>query len=225
MKRARSFQRLPFLLLLSCPLLSAADLSSYRGFQFGMSLSAAAKHSGMDLSEATVIHERRARIQELNWRPLRFSSRDTDPVEQVLFDFYNGQLFRMVVDYDTGRTTGLTSQDMIDAVSAKFGASTNPGGTIVLGQQSSNDRLDDQIPVLARWEDAEYSLNLVQLPYGSTYKLLIFSKRLDALAHAALLEAARLDTAEAPQREKSKEQDAQGELAKSRVLNKGNFRP
>ena len=190
-----------------------------------MSLNAAVEHSGMDVSEVTVVHERPARIQELNWRPARFSSSDTDPVEQVLFDFYDGQLFRMVVDYDTEKTTGLTTQDMVEAVSAKFGASTNPGGTIMLTQQPSNDRMDNQIPVLARWEDAEYSLNLVQLPYGSTYKLLIFSKRLDALAHEALIESARLDTAEAPDREKTKEQDAQGELAKSRVLNKGNFRP
>jgi hypothetical protein len=85
---------------------------TYRGFQFGVSLSAAVKHSGMDVSEVTVIHERPARIQELSWRPVRFSSSDTAPVEQVLFSFYNGQLFRMVVDYDNQKTEGLSVHDI-----------------------------------------------------------------------------------------------------------------
>ena len=48
MKVARLVQKFPLVLLFASPLLCAADLASYRGFQFGMSLSAAAKHSGMD---------------------------------------------------------------------------------------------------------------------------------------------------------------------------------
>jgi hypothetical protein len=106
MKRARSINKLPLLVLLFSPSLSGADLSTYRGFQFGMSLNAAVKHSGMDISEVTVIHERPARIEELSWRPVRFFPGDTDPVEQVSFSFYNGQLFRMLVAYDTNKTNG-----------------------------------------------------------------------------------------------------------------------
>ena len=81
---------LPILLLMS-PLLSGAELSTYRGFQFGMSLTAAVKHSGMDKSEVKTIHQRPANIQELTWNPARFSaaSKDIDPVQQVLFSFYN----------------------------------------------------------------------------------------------------------------------------------------
>jgi hypothetical protein len=48
MKRVRSINKLPLLLLVFSPLLSGADLSTYRGFQFGMSLDAAVKHSGMN---------------------------------------------------------------------------------------------------------------------------------------------------------------------------------
>jgi hypothetical protein len=75
--------------LLFAPFTSAADLSTYRGFQFGMSLSAAVKHSGMDASEVALIRARPVRIHELSWRPARFSLSDTDPVEQVTFTFYN----------------------------------------------------------------------------------------------------------------------------------------
>src|SRR5207248_6366748 len=221
MRRARLISKLPLLVLLFSPSLSGAGLSTYRGFQFGMSLNAAVKHSGMDISEVTVIRERPARIQELSWRPVRFFSGDTDPVEQVSFSFYNGQLFRMVVDYDTDKTNGLTSEDIIEAVSAEYGTPTKPGVSMVLASQFS----DETVQVVARWEDVEYSFNLVQLPYGSTFKLLIFAKHLNALADAALEESIRLDKQEAPQRQRINEQETQSALDKTRLVNKGHFRP
>jgi hypothetical protein len=98
------------LLLLFSPLLSGAELSTYRGFQFGMSLNAAAKHSGMDMSEVRTIGQRPALIQELTCNPEWLSSRATDPVQQVVFGFYNGQLFRMAVDYDNQKTQKMKEQ-------------------------------------------------------------------------------------------------------------------
>jgi hypothetical protein len=226
MKVARLVQKFPLVLLFASPLLCAADLASYRGFHFGMSLSAAARHSGMDFSEATVIHQRPAMIQELNWRPARFSSSDTDPVELVRFNFYNGQLYRMTVSYDTGRTTGLTPADMVQALSAKFGTPTTVGGADALGQQLSVERLgDDQSHLLARWEDADDSLSLVEVPYVSTFQLLIYSKVLNTLAQTALLEDVKRAAAAAPQLAKDKEHEEVDELAKTRSFNKGNFRP
>ena len=161
------------------------------------------KAFGNGYIEVTVIHERPARIQELSWRPVRFFPGDTDPVEQVSFSFYNGQLFRMVVDYDTDKTNGLTSEDIIEAVSAEYGAPTKPGVSVVLASQFS----DETVQVVAPWEDLEYSFNFVQLPYGSTFKLLIFAKQLNALADAALAEGIRLDGQEAPQWQGIKEQE------------------
>jgi hypothetical protein len=96
---------------------------------------------------------------------------------------------------------------------------------VTLGETASSDQVEDQVKVLARWGDDASSIELVQSPYDSNYKLLIHSKRLDAIAQAALIEGARLDALAAPQREKNQEQEAQNELAKSRALNKGNFRP
>ena len=52
----------------SAPLMDAPDLSRYREFRFGMDLLAVAKQAGMQPSEARVIHQRPAVIQELEWQ-------------------------------------------------------------------------------------------------------------------------------------------------------------
>jgi hypothetical protein len=221
MKQSRSISKLPLLLLLFSPLLCGADLSTYRGFQFGMSLSAAVKHSGMDASEVTVIHERPARIQELSWRPVRFSSSDTDPVEQVLFSFYNGQLFRMAVDYDNQKTEGLNVHDILEAMSTRYGTATRPAIETLLPSAP----FSEGVTVVARWEDADYSFNLVQSPYGLRFGLIAFSKRLDGLAQAAIATGIHLDEQEAPQRQKMEAQNAQSTLDRTRLANKPHFRP
>src|SRR3989442_6712581 len=64
----------------STPLIYAQDLSRYREFQFGMSLPAIAKHAGLEPSQAKVIHQRPALIQELNWRSeVHLHSSQPDP--------------------------------------------------------------------------------------------------------------------------------------------------
>jgi hypothetical protein len=202
-------------------MLWGGDLSTYRGFQLGMTLSAAVKHSGMDISDVMTVHQRPARIQELTWDPGRFSRNDTDPVQQVLLSFYNGQLFRMVVDYNADKIKGLTSDDIVAAVSAKYGASTRPGVTFVL----PTDFAEDTQQVVARWEDADNSFSLVQLPYGANFQLVVVCKRLSALTDAALAEGSRLDAQEAPGLLKLKEDSDKNELSKDRLVNKAHFRP
>jgi hypothetical protein len=221
MKRARPINSSYLLAIIFLPLLSAADLSTYRGFQFGMKLNSAVKHSGMDLSEVKVVHERPARIEELTWQPVRFSPRGADPVEQVLLSFYNGQLFRMVIDYDEQKTEGLTAEDMIKAVSVRYGAAMRPTVKTVFPSAS----FIEGVTVIARWENAEYSFNLAQTPYGSRFELVAFSKQLDSLAQAAMASGIRLDEQEAPQRQKEQQENDQTELDKTRLVNKGNFRP
>lgn len=223
MKRVRSISKLPLLLLLFSPLLCGADLSIYRGFQFGMSLDAAVKHSGIDMSEVKTIHQHPARIQELAWNPERVSSisQDADPVQQVLFSFYNGQLFRMVVDYDSEKTSGLTSEDIIEAVSRKYGTPTRPGVTLLLPAEFS----EDTVQVVARWENTDDLFSLLQLPSGSSFRLVLVSKRLNALADNAVAEGVRLDAEEAPGLLMLKEQNAKADLNQHRVANEAHFRP
>ena len=221
MKSVWPIHSLPLLVLLASPLLLGADLSTYRGFQLGMSLNAAVKHSGMEASEVTVIHERPARIQELSWRPARFSSSDTDPVEQVVFNFYEGQLFRMVIDYDKQKTSGLSVEDIVEAVSAQYGTATRPPVKTVL----PSDSFSEGVTIMAVWGDADCSFTLVESPYASKFALIALSKRLDGLAETAIAAATQMDAQEAPQRQKVQEQDAKAELQKTRLANQGHFRP
>ncbi len=58
--------------------------------------------------------------------------------------------------------------------------------------------------------------------------MLVFSKRVDPLAQAAIVEAVRLDEREAPQREialqKKQDEEDRAKQAKARLVNKAAFR-
>jgi hypothetical protein len=168
-------------------------------------------------------------IHELEWRPqgsLAYSPRP-DPVQEVLFSFYNGELFRMVVSYDQIRTEGLTDEDMVEAISSKYGTATKPAAKVIL--LSSSQIYNDSENVIARWEDSQYSFNLFRSSYQPTFGMLVFSKRLDPLAQAAIAKAIRLDDQEAPQREierqKKQDEENRAEQEKARPMNKAAFRP
>jgi hypothetical protein len=204
------------------------DLSRYRDFQLGMNLLAVAKQTGVLPSEVRVVYQRPALIQELEWRPQGSlsSSLQPDSVSEVLFSFYNGQLFRMVVNYDRHRTEGLTDEDMVEAISAKYGAATRPEAKIILF--SSFTVYNDNEKVLARWEDSQYSFNLFRSSYQPTFGMLVYSKFLDVPARAAIVEAIRLDEQEAPQREierqKQEDEANRAEQDAARLVNKAAFR-
>ena len=211
---------------LAAPLLCAGNLSSYRGFQFGMDLPAVVKLVGMNSSEAKVIHQRPELIQELDWRPSRIpgSSPDTDSVKSIVFSFCNGALFRMVVNYDRYKTEGLTVEDMVEAISANYGTATRPPAEIMFPSI-----YNESVKVMARWEDSQYSFNLVRSSYQLSFGMVVYSKQLDALAQAAITEARRLDQQEAPQKELELRQKQQADsrvlLEKARLANKPSFRP
>ena len=192
---------LVFLILLSASAIHARDLSSYRGFQFGMNLSAVAQQTGMNRAEAKMLHQRPAMIQELWWqRSFGGSSLQRDPVGEIVFSFYNGDLFRMLISYDRDRTGGLTDDDMIEAISAKCGLAARPVARIVLF--SSSQVYNENEKVIALWEDSQYSYSLYRSSRRRAFGMLILSKRLDTLAQGAIVEAMRLDNQEAPRREK-----------------------
>jgi hypothetical protein len=208
-------------------LLGAADFSNYRGFLFGMSLSAAEKQAGMTPSDVRVVHQRPAVIQELEWQPRYGALTDPlkgDPVKEGLLSFLDGSLFRIVVTYDRYKVEGLTTDDMIGAISTTYGPAVKPAAEIAY-----HSYYGDTAPVLARWEDGDYSYNLIRTGDRASFAMILFSKKRDALAETAIMEAVQLDAREAPQREieKQKKQDAEEQLAldKARSANKPNFRP
>jgi hypothetical protein len=83
--------------------------------------------------------------------------------------------------------------------------------------------------VVAQWDDPASVLTLTRGTYSSEYQLVLASKELSPRAHAAIKEALRLDTQEAPQRERqlrSKDAaDVRAASEKARVANKAAFKP
>jgi hypothetical protein len=217
--------------LLSTPLTHAQDLSRYRDFQFGMNLPTVAKRADLKQSDARAVHQRPARIEELDWRPQSFLKTSPqaqgDPVKDVLFSFYNGELFRMVVNYDPDRTKGLTNDDMVGAISATYGNATRPAAKTI--NFSSAQGYSETEKVMARWEDSQYSFNLFRSSYQPKFGMVVYSKRLEALARLAVVEAIRRDEQEAPQREVERQrkeaQETRSAEEKARLSNKENFRP
>jgi len=210
--------------------LYAGDLSRYREFQLNASLGDVAKQAGMKPADAKVVHERPALIQDLSWRPqgLLGSSLDADSVKDVQFTFYKGDLFRVVVNYDRYKTEGLTAKDLIEAISVTYGAPLYPVAEIVL-PSSYDDSDTEKLKVAARWEDSKYSFNLVYSSDKASFALVLLSKRLDAIAGPAVIEAVRLDKQEAPQREieRQNREDEQNRVQqeRARLSNKPGFRP
>ena len=213
--------------VLATPVLSAGDFSRYRSFRLGTDLATIAGQARMDPSQAKVVHRRPALIQELKWRPQPLGpSIQAEAVSEVVFSFYNGELYRLVVNYDRYKTEGLTAEDLIAAISATYGSATKGAAEIVLPSIYGDD---ETLEILARWEDAEYSFNLVRFSYQPNFTLVAVSKRLDVLARAAVIEAVRLDVQEAPQKEIAL-QNRQAEenrvhQEKARLANKPGFRP
>jgi hypothetical protein len=227
-------------IVLSAPVISAQDLSRYREYQLGMTLAAVATQAGMKPSDARVLHRHPALIEELDWRSgdLSGTLAPQDSVRKILFSFHDGQLFRIAVSYNWDRTEGLTVNDMVDAISAMYGLATLEVTDIVPPASrvaSSGDK------IAAHWEDSQYSLNLFRPSFASTFGLILFSKRLGALARAADVKATRnveliLDgeaiqmgqqagPARATERQRTQESEYDARQAKARRLNKALFRP
>lgn len=216
------------LLMLTIQMLSAQERMRYREFQLGSDLASIAKLTGAALSEAKVIHERPAVLKNLEWRPRYFSrgvSPQTDPVDLIVFGFYDDQLFSVIVDYDRDRTAGMTEADMIDAITTRYGPSSKPPPRT--GRAVAPRDLPET--PLAIWGDTEYSVTLLRMTYPVTFRLVVASTRLENLARTASAEAIRLDAREAPQREIDRlKNDAEEALAaqeKAKIENKAVFRP
>ena len=130
----------------------------------------------------------------------------------------------MVVTYDRFKIEGMTAEDLIQSISATYGTATQPSAEIAY-----HSTYGEIAPVIARWEDSQYAYNLVRSGDQTSFALILYSKRLDALAQAAINEAVRLDALEAPQREieqqKRRDDEQRLSLEKARSANKANFRP
>jgi len=210
------------LILLSAPLISGQDLSKYRSFSLRTSLVALSKQVGPYSHWTTLIHQRPAVIQELTFWSLSASRAPVGGVSQILFSFYNGELYRMVVTYDRDATEGLTDDDMVQAISARYGTATRLYPEINL---PTNDVNASTNMVIARWEDSQNSVNLLASSNENPLRLAVVSKRLDAQAKAAIIESDNLEKREAPQMDIGRQKKETDELEVARQINLKIFRP
>jgi len=204
---------------------STQDLSRYRVYVLESSLESVVAASGARAADTKTLHERPARIQQLEWRAPYASSGGemADPVRGAVFAFHNDALYQIVVSYDRDRTNGLTNREIIESLTALYG---DP----VL--KPANNRPPVALPdtvVLAQWDSPASSLTLVRDAYTREFQLVLLSKALSTQARTAIREAGRLDAIEAPRREleerKKEVADAAGALDKIRTTNKAAFRP
>jgi hypothetical protein len=205
---------------------SAKDLSKYRNFQFGADLPTIAKQIGASPSQAKDIQRRPALIQELVWRPQPLGpSLQTESASEVVFSFFDGELFRVAITYDRYETEGLTADDFIEAISAMYGLAEMPAPQANAVQGGYGDREE----IVAQWQDSQYCFDLIQSSYGPTFRLIGTLRRLQAPAQASITEAKRLDDREAPQRDAARMADEKeierAKLEKARLINKPKFRP
>jgi len=206
---------------------SGQELSKYRGFQLGSTRDSVLATIGMKPSDVRIMHTQPAVLEELEWTPQRSSVQTIgESLRQIRFSFLNGELYKMVVGYDYLQTEGLTTEDVIDAVSSQFGKATVSDATTMVSVSSSV--FDDQQKVLALWEDSDYSYSLFRSYVGS-FGLVIVAKQRNSAANTAAAEAVIRERLEAPQKELDRRAQADQErLAsqeKARLVNKPKFRP
>ena len=211
-------------LLLAAPMLRAQDFSKYRGFSVGTSLATVLKHTDKKLTDVNVTHAGRPLFQEVTWWPPNIpgTSFRADSVEQILFSFYNGELYKMSVTYDQTATEGLTEQDMVKSISAKYGPATIVA--VEIDSAKSDAYVVRPTPV-ASWEDAQYSFNLTRSAFTDHLGLIIYSKRVNAVAELAIAEAVKIEEQEGPNREAERQKKQTDDLEAARQKNRKIFRP
>ena len=211
-------------LLLTAPLLWAQDLSKYRHFTIGMSLTRVLERTDQKMADVNAIHGRPALIQELTWWPPNIpgTSYRSDTVEQILFSFYNGELYKISVIYNPTSTEGLTTEDMVKSISTKYGPATN---VVVEIDSAKDDRYEVRQKPVASWEDAQYSFNLVRSSFTDHLGLIIYSKRVNAEAELSIVEAAKLEEQAGPKREAERQKKQMDDLEVARQKNQKIFRP
>ena len=210
--------------LLMPPLLRAQDLSKYRHFALGMSVTKVLERTGQKTADVKLIYGRPALVQEVNWWPPNLPGTlfQSDTVEQILFSFYNGELYKISVTYDQTSTEGLTTEDMVKSISAKYGPATYIALAI---DDTKNDRSDARQTPVAPWEDAQYSFNLARSSSTDHLGLIIYSKRVNAEAEIAVAEALKLEVQAGPNREVERQKKQTDDLEVARQKNRKIFRP
>jgi len=224
MKTMRSAVLCFVVLLLTSPMLRAQGFSKYRNFSLGTNLAAVLKHTDQRLVDVKATRDGSLLFQELTWRPasgIGISYR-SGSVDELVFSFYKGELYKMVVTYDRASTEGFTADDMVKLISAKYGRATSVAVEIDAG---ANEPYTMREKPVASWEDSQYSLNLLRSSYSNGFGLVIYSKRVAAEADAALAQVVKVDEQAAPQKAIERQKKEADAIELTRQKNQKSFRP
>jgi hypothetical protein len=206
------------------PLASAQDLSKYRNFSLGSNLESILAQVSEKPADATVIHPAPALIQEVTWWPVKSyqTAAPTDAVQMIVFSFYNGALYRILVTYENSATQGLSPEDMVRSISAKYGPATVP---VANSTPPANRDDSSNAKAIAVWQDPQYSVALSQFPLSSIFQLVMSSKQLNAQADAAAAQADKQALEDAPQIESARVKQEAADQETLRQANLKAFRP
>lgn len=202
--------------------MNAQDLSKYRDFTFGMSLTEVLKLTDRNQSEVKTKFEHPALVQEMNWWPPSSPTGNyqADSAQQIALSFYNGELYKIVVTYEPSVVKGLTAEDMVQSISSQYGAAT----TVL--KASGNSAIEPYSQeAIAAWEDSKYSVKLGHSAFSGGYGLTLLSKSVNTEAETGSLEAAKLEMTERPQKEADSRKRDADKLEIERQKNKKAFRP
>jgi hypothetical protein len=215
--------------LFAAPMLLAQDLSKYRHFALGMSLTTVLKHTDQTMADVKMAYQHPALIQEVTWWPpnLPGTSFRSDTVREILFSFYNGELYRISVTYDRKAVEGLTAEDMVHSMTANYGAPTRLAAERSAAEINSLSHGQDDLQenAIATWENSQYSLNLVRSSYSDEFGLVMFSKQQNAEAEVAVAEALELEKDGIPQAEAARQKKQTDDLEAARQKNRKSFHP
>jgi hypothetical protein len=212
-------------LVFSAQVGSAQDLSRYRGYVLESSVESVVATSGTRAPDVKTLHQRPAEIREFQWRTPYASSAAAlaDPVRGIVFTFCDDALYQIVVNYDRDRTNGLKSGEIIESLTALYGAPV-----LRLARSRPAAALHGAV-VLEQWDSPASSLTLLRDEYTAEFQLVLIAKALSTKARSAIREAGRLDAIDAPRREleerKKEVADAATARDKIRTTNKAAFRP
>lgn len=211
-------------LLLATSLVQGQDLSKYRGFSLGTSVADVLKLSGQQLADVKTVYVRPMLIQELPWWPFSSSnvSSQHDGVQQILFSFSNGALYKITVTYERSSTEGLTAQDMVRSISAKYGPATNVESEVDIAVNKAYGQKQGSV---ASWQDAQSLVELVRSPYGEGFGLVIYAKAANAAADLGIAEAVKLEELQRPEKEAGERKKEADALEVTREKNQKSFRP
>lgn len=227
--QAKPWMILAWLAISPAAAAAAADLAVYREFRLGSTTADVIERAGAIDRDLKTLHQRPALLQELAWRPpylLAGTASRRDSVRGVVFGFMNNRLFRIAVDYDSTRTEGMTSADMIASLVGIYGPSAPLPAPPA--RRAAASAFDATTPI-ARWRTGDTEAILQHASHANRFTLIIVTVPLDQQARKAQADAVVMDTREAPAREaaqaKAKVDAAKDAAQKTRTANKEAFKP